>query len=102
MAPFVPLPHTAEAEMRFTLDSQQVEMVWFFDYESTDFEACANTASIALHNMWNTIKGVFSNRCSYRELYVTDQATQDGAVATITEGVPGTSVVKPVPNNVAF
>jgi len=103
--PYVPVPDTLQATLRYICAGQHIENVMCFSYEASDF----STAAIAVANVinttwWASIRGVMSNQMSLNEIYMVDLASQSGPVATAQPGVPsiGFQEVPPMPNNVTL
>ena len=105
MAPYIPFPGVARAECRFTWAGQEVENVFHFNYDRLGFLAGAQAfAQRTIDTWWAGLRPALANNITFREVYVTDLATQDGPVYLETVPPPTTGVVNTpsVPNNVAY
>lgn len=103
--PFVPVPGTLQANVRFTLAGQLVENVLCFQYQGTPF----GTAVSGIHALlgaswWNTLRACISNQITSVETYYTDLSDQAGPVSSQPPftNASGAHASHAVPNNVAF
>lgn len=105
MAPFIPVPGVLQANVRFTLEAQQVENVLCFRYDGTPFgDAAAQVwAGIELA-LWNNMRDQISTECVNTETYIVDLSSEAGPVASFPPfaSPAGAASGPPVPNNAAL
>lgn len=102
---FIPLPNTAQVELRYLLDNQNVETTLYFTkaegLSPDDLEGIGE----GVRGWWlGLMQARLAQNIALREIYVTDQSDQFGGTATITTGLPanGTASTDAAPNNVAL
>lgn len=103
--PFVPLANTAEAELRYTLDDQQVETTLYFTNGDGWTAANLEPLGAALLTWWATnLQDNIAQNCVLREIYLTDQSTQSGETFTYVTGLPlaGQASTDAMPNSIAL
>lgn len=104
--PFVPVPETAEAEIRMLLDGQKIENTLYFQrdggWSPSSFVALAN----ALLLWWTTDYSVFvSSSVTLSEVYLTDLSSSTGIVLSAPAPTPhpaGARSAASLPNNVTI
>lgn len=104
MAPFIPVPNTIQANVRFTMAGQLLENVLCFEY-NTDFKTAADALYASLETaFWATLRTALSNQLTSNGTYMVDLSTQDGPVATypVFTNPSGASAIGAAPNNVAY
>lgn len=104
MAPFIPVPSTIQANVRFTMAGQLLENVLCFEY-NTDFKSAADALYASLEiAFWSTLRTALSNQLTSNGTYMVDLSTQDGPVATfpVFTNPSGASAIGAAPNNVAY
>lgn len=103
--PYVPVPDTLQANLRYICAGQHMENVMCFSYEASDFTTAAIQVANVINTVWwSAIRGVMSNQMSLNEIYMVDLASASGPVATAGPGTPsiGFQEVPPMPNNVTL
>jgi len=104
MPPFIPVPNTIQANIRFTMAGQLLENVLCFEY-NTDFKSAADALYASLETaFWSTLRTALSNQLTSNGTYMVDLNTQDGPVATypVFTNPSGASAIGAAPNNVAY
>jgi hypothetical protein len=103
---FVGKANCVQANLRFTLLSQQIENTLYFEYKAGSVTpALMNTLGDDLITWWvANIAPEVTTDMTFREVYLTDLTTQTSPTVTATTGLPsaGTLSGDPVPNNVAL
>jgi hypothetical protein len=103
--PFVPLPNTMEANLRFLLGGQKIENVFHFSYDGASFGVAASEVSAMIQNeFWHLLRNHLSGSVAFKEIYLVDMNSADGGTYTAPIiidplGAGGDTVL---PNNVAF
>lgn len=104
--PFVPVPNTCLAELRYTVSGQQCENTLWFEMAGPIDELALLPLGAALAGWWNThLRPLQCDNLVCREVYLTDQSSQNGASATITTGLPangGEQVIDSFPNGTSL
>jgi len=105
MAPYIPVPETLQANVRFTLDGQQVENAFNFSYAGSDFATAASSIEGRLNlTWWAALRLFLSDQLVHVETYMVDLDSSSGPVATFSPftNPAGSNPVNPAPNNVAL
>lgn len=103
--PSIPVLNVLQANIRFTLDAQQIENVLNFIYPVDDFEGAADSVYSTLNDVWwAAIRTYLSDAVFSNETYIVDLNDINGAVATKQPFTPnrGANGNYGVPNNSAF
>lgn len=102
--PFIPLPNGMRAEIRMTLDGQQVEHVLhIIAGNAPNAEDCQNVADIIDDWMGDTYLALLSPDLTYRFTYVRSLADSEAPEASQdANGGVGTQVGDALPNNVSI
>jgi len=102
---FIPTPNAASAEVRFTVDGQNVENRMVFTAGS-DFDASmlGDLADIIADSWATNALPLQTADLTFREVYCVDLSDAAGPVATSTTGLPavGGASALGVPNNVSL
>lgn len=101
--PFVPVPNTLMAEIRYLFDGEQAENTLYFEFGSTPGIADAEALADALFTWWDTnVKPIQSSAAALREIFVTDLSSQNSFThARVTSPPsPGQAAGQGLPNNV--
>jgi hypothetical protein len=103
---FVPALNTAQANLRFTFDSQQAENTLYFQKAGGPItQPELDTLGSDLATWWDVnLRQALSSTLVMREVYLVDLTSQTSASATYTPGTPlqGGDTTQPLPNNVSF
>jgi len=105
VAPYVPVPGTAQMEARFTVNGQLVENIMYFSYEDSSFvELVPSVGNAYVDIIAQGLQNSWGPHVTLRELYFTDIATQSGGTATYTTLLPivGGGVLDETPNGTAL
>lgn len=103
--PFVPVPNTAQANIRYQLDGERIENTLHFTKGSG--WAAGDLALLAdgLADRWGAfVMPQLSVDCLLREVYVVDLTTATSGTATqaVIPNIPGGNGGESMPNNVAY
>lgn len=102
---YIPVPETLQANVRFTLDGQQVENVFDFSYAGSDFATAASSIAGRLNlTWWAALRDFLSDQLVHTETYMVDLDSSSGPVATFGAftNPAGDAPVNPAPNSVAL
>jgi hypothetical protein len=102
--PFVPVPNTLQAELRFLWEGQRVENTLYFEGSAGVSPSLATDLGDALIGWWDTnFKALTTDTMSLEEVYLTDLTSATSFTVSDTSGLPlaGTNVSDSSPNNVA-
>lgn len=105
VAPFIPVPGVLQANVRFSLEGQQIENVMNFRYDGLPFGAAAAEVWGILDSIWWTgLRVQLSTEISSVEVYIVDQSDEAGPVASLPafSNPTGAATGSPVPNNAAL
>lgn len=105
MAPFIPVANVLQANVRFSLDGQQIENVLNFAYPAGDFSDSADVVwGILDINWWDALRETLSTDIVNVETYMVDLTSASGPTATyIAFSNPAGEVpVGAIPNNSAL
>lgn len=103
--PFIPVPNTVQAELRFLQDAQRVENVLHFGNASGWTGGSMLTLANSLLAWWTAeYKPQQVNTVTLREIYITDLTTSTSATVSlpVTTGNTGGSANPAAPNNVTL
>lgn len=103
--PFVPVANVALAELRMTLESQDVENTLWFRFGSTPTAAMLTDLNNELLAWWiDAYAPLVSTAVSLREIVCTDQTSATGPQVSLPAppGSDGTDSAPPLPNNVTL
>ena len=103
--PFVPVPNTAEVELRMTLDSQRIENTLYFFNAAGPDPTSMNLLAAELETWWiNEAAPLLPADVALREIVVTDLTAANSFQITrgITPPEPGTLGQPALPNNVTL
>lgn len=103
--PFVPIPATLQANIRFLLAGQQCEICLHFSYADSDFETAVDNVGDAIATEWWPVARAFlSNQLVSNGIYFVDQSSASGPVSLRAPfATPqGASSIFAAPGNVAF
>lgn len=103
--PFVPVPNTLQANIRYTLDTQQIENVLNFGFPAGTFTESSADIWDALNTAWWAVMRVqLSNQLVNIETYMVDLTSQIGATATFPAftNPDGNINAQSMPNQTAF
>lgn len=103
--PYIPVPNTLQANVRFTCAGQQIENTFNFDYESLGFGAGAIAAAGVLSTTWwPPVRGALSNQLVMTEIYIVDLSSESGEVRTVSPPTPsnGSRTAVAAPLNVTL
>lgn len=103
--PFIDVPSTLQANIRFVLAGEQVENVLNFSWTSGDFAAACDAVYGTLDLVWwATMRACISNRMLHEEVYFVDLTSETAGVQTrpAFENPGGALTEEAVPNNAAF
>lgn len=105
MAPYIPVPDTLQANLRYTCAGQRLENVLNFSYEGLGFgPACIAVVDVINTELWPNIRTSMTNQLQFVEIYMVDLASSSGETRTGTPGIPSAGSVDspPAPLNVSF
>jgi hypothetical protein len=103
--PFVPVPNAALAEIRMTVDSQQVEnTLWFAGTTEPDAPSLVTLANNVAGWWIDNYAPLVGAEVILREVYVSSQHSADGPTSTFVPPVTTTGAISEevMPNNVAL
>jgi hypothetical protein len=103
--PFIPVPSTLQANIRFVLAGEQVENVMYFSWVGGDFAAAVDAVYGTLDLVWwATLRAYITNRMAHEEVYFVDMESETAAVETrpAFENPAGAVSGEGIPNNCAF
>ena len=105
MAPYIPFPGVLQANVRFTLDGQQIENVLNFDYGEAAFAGAAAAVAGALDlAWWDSMRVQFSGALVHQSVYITDLSSETGPIAVFPQftNPAGAATGSAVPSNAAL
>lgn len=105
MAPFIPVPGVLQANVRFSLEGQQIENVMCFRYDGMPFGAAAAAVYDVLNTVWwDGFRAQIASECVSVENYMVDLSDEAGPVAALPAftNAAGAATGFPVPNNAAL
>lgn len=103
--PYVPVPDTLQAELRFTWAGQQVENTLYFTGSAGVTPSLATDLGDALIGWWTgQFAPIMSNTLTLVEVFLTDLTTNTSFTVSDTSGLPvtGASTTDSEPNNVSL
>lgn len=102
---FIPVPNGALAELRYTLDGQQVENALWFAFDGTPTAGQLATLAEELWNWWDDqLSTQLSTGIVLREVYCTDQTSASGTAYSFSAlpNPAGKANSNAAPNNVSL
>lgn len=104
--PFVPVPGVAQVNVRATLNGEQIENVFCFQYNAPPIDAGElSTLAEVVRDEWiANVLPLLTQGYTLREVYAVDLTSADGPTATAVAppGTIGGEISQPLPNNVAL
>jgi len=105
MADYIPVPACLQANVRWTLDGQQIENVLNFSYLTMSFEAAAPLVAGALDAAWwASMRVQYSGSLVHQSTYIVDLSSQTGPIAVFPQfdDPAGAAAGSAVPSNAAL
>lgn len=102
--PFVPVPDTLMAELRFISQGQKIENTLYFQGSAGVSASLASDLGDALISWWDTqFQPITSDTMALVEVFLTDLSDATSFTVSDTAGLPnaGASTTEPLPANVA-